>query len=67
MTILATLALIVLLPVAGSIVLALLGSVADHAPAPKSAGGWGLALTYVAYAYSILGAIAVCGWLFTPR
>jgi hypothetical protein len=64
MTLLAALAVVALLPVAGFAVLGLVGSVRDHAPATKPAGGWLLALIYVAYAYAILAVIASVGSLF---
>lgn len=58
-TLLTILAVIVLLPVAGCVLLGLIGSVVDHAPPENTSGGWGLALGYGVYAVGVLALLGV--------
>lgn len=60
------LALIVLAPIAGSVVLGLIGSIMDHASAtePEPDGGWLLSLLYFAYFLGVMAALGVVIQLF---
>lgn len=58
-TLLTVLAVIVLLPVAGCVLLGLIGSIADHAPSEKPSGGWRLGLAYVVYGIGVLVLLGV--------
>ena len=58
-TLLTVLAVIVLLPVAGCVLLGLLGSVIDHTTSEKASGGWRLGLAYVAYGIGVLALLGV--------
>jgi len=58
-TLLTVLAGIVLLPVAVSALLALIGSVVDHAPSERPSGGWRLGLAYVVYGIVVLALLGV--------
>lgn len=53
-TLLTILAVIVLLPVAGCVLLGLIGSVIDHTSSGRASGGWRLGAAYVVYGIGVL-------------
>jgi hypothetical protein len=53
-TLLTALAVIVLLPVAGSVLLGLIESMIDHTSAQTTSGGWRLGAAYLVYGIGVL-------------